>query len=63
MIARMRALLADESGVTLVEYGVIFALLAVGTIAAMIALSDVTNASFANSQNQFQDYNTRLPDQ
>jgi len=63
MIDRIRSFAADESGVTLVEYGLIFALLAVGAIAAMFLLSTNTNTSFADSQNQFQSYGTRVPDQ
>ncbi len=63
MTACVRALLDDESGVTLVEYGLIFALLALGSIAAMMLLSSNTNTSFSNSQNEFYDYGTRVPDQ
>lgn len=63
MTSRLRHLLRDDSGVTLVEYGLIFSLLALGCIAVLLAISSAGNATYNSSQNEFLDYNTRVPDQ
>lgn len=63
MTSRLRHLLRDDSGVTLVEYGLIFSLLALGCIAVLLAISSAGSAAYNSSQNEFLDYNTRVPDQ
>ncbi len=63
MIARLRHLAGDDSGVTLVEYGLIFSLLALGCVAVLLAISSAGNTTYNQSQSEFLDYNTRVPDQ
>lgn len=46
MIAELRALLADETGATAMEYGLIGALVSVAAIAALGAMGDTLSLMF-----------------
>ena len=44
----LRRVIADESGATTIEYGIIASLVAVGIIAMLTALGDSLNALFSS---------------
>ena len=46
MLSILKNLLADESGATAIEYGLIAALVSVAAIAALTAMGDSLNAMF-----------------
>jgi pilus assembly protein Flp/PilA len=51
MISAVKSLLKDESGATLVEYGLLIALVAVAAIASMTFLSGKIQTLFSNTGN------------
>ena len=46
MLSNLKNLLADESGATAIEYGLIAALVSVAAIAALTAMGESLNAMF-----------------
>ncbi len=50
MLANLQALLSDEEGATLVEYGLIVALIAGVCIAVIVTLGGNINSAFTNIQ-------------
>lgn len=46
MLKKMQAFILDESGATMVEYGLMLALIAIVCIAAVTTLGTNTNATF-----------------
>lgn len=50
---RVRAFLADDSGVTASEYAVIIALVIIGLIVGIAAIGDKVTAMFANAEQQW----------
>lgn len=51
MIAAVKNLLRDESGATLVEYGLLILLVAIAAIASMTFLSGKIQAAYSNAGN------------
>lgn len=53
IVSNMAALLRDEDGATLVEYGLVVALIAVAAITAVTLLGTNITATFNNIANHF----------
>jgi len=57
----IRALLADESGSFLVEYGMVFALLALGSLAVLIATAVTADTTYGSATSNMQSFQASPP--
>ncbi len=61
LIANLRSLIADESGATAIEYGLIAALVSVAAIGALGAMGDSLETMFENVSNALDTAVTTAP--
>jgi pilus assembly protein Flp/PilA len=61
MTAPLRDFVLGEDGVSLVEYGVITALIGIGCIVALTAIGNNVNAYFTNVVNALMTFETGAP--
>jgi len=57
----IRALLADESGSFLTEYGVVFALLALGSLAVLVGIAVAADTTYGAATSNMQSFQAAPP--